>query len=146
MKILFKFFFAIFISILFFSGNAHAQTIAAPIGKSDNPSDSITYSKVEIEASFPGGPAAWTKYITKQILQNADQFRKKDYGTCVVKFIVEKDGHINEVEAVTMKKTRLAKIAVEAIENGPKWIPAQQDGRNVKAYRLQPVILTEPDK
>lgn len=145
MKVFFKFLPAILISILFFFNNVQAQTIAAPIDKADS-NDSIPYSKVEIEASFPGGPAAWTKYITKQIMQSIDQLRKKDYGTCIVKFIVGKNGYISEVEAITMKKTRLAKIAVEAIENGPRWIPAQQKGKNVNAYRLQPVTLTEPDK
>jgi protein TonB len=145
MKVFFKFLPAILISILFLFNNVQAQTIAAPIGK-DDPSDSISYSKVEVEASFPGGPAAWTKYITKQIMQSIDQLRKKDYGTCIVKFIVGKNGYVSEVEATTMKKTRLAKIAVEAIENGPRWIPAQQNGRYVNAYRLQPVTLTEPDK
>jgi protein TonB len=43
-----------------------------------------------------------------------------------------------------MKKTRLAKVAVEAIENGPKWTPAQQNGRYVNAFRLQPVTVTDP--
>jgi protein TonB len=103
-------------------------------------------SKVEIEASFPGGAAAWTKYITKQIIQNVDEFRKKDYGTCIVKFIVNKEGYISEVEATTMKNSRLAKVAVNAIENGPRWIPAQQNGRYVNAYRLQPVTLSDPSK
>jgi periplasmic protein TonB len=84
--------------------------------------------------------------MTKQIMQNADGFRKKDFGTCIVKFIVDKNGHISEVEATTMKKTRLAKVAVEAIENGPKWTPAQQNGRYVNAYRLQPVTVSEPAK
>ena len=145
MKVFYKSIPALLVTVLFLFNNVQAQTIAAPIGKAE-PNDSTTYSKVEIEASFPGGPAAWTKYITKQIMQSIDQLRKKDYGTCIVKFIVGKNGYISEVEATTMKKSRLAKIAVEAIENGPRWIPAQQNGKYVNAYRLQPVTLTEPDK
>ena len=53
-------------------------------------------------------------------------------------------GRVSDVEATTMKKSRLAKIAIEAIENGPKWIPAQQNGKYVNAYRLQPVTVTRP--
>ena len=36
------------------------------------------FLKVEIEASFPGGDAAWSKYITKVVLDNSDKLRKSD--------------------------------------------------------------------
>ena len=37
--------------------------------------------------------------------------------------------------------SKLAEIAVNAIRKGPKWKPAVQNGRNVKAYRRQPVTF-----
>ena len=49
-------------------------------------------------------------------------------------------------EATTMKGTKLAEVAVNAIRKGPNWTPAQQNGRYVNAYRLQPVTLTNPDQ
>ncbi|MEO9146858.1 MAG: energy transducer TonB [Ginsengibacter sp.] len=110
-----------------------------------NPADTAL-DKVEVEASFPGGLTAWSKYITKQIMQNADQFTRKDYGTCIVRFIVDTLGSVRDVEAMSMKRSRLAKIAIHAIENGPKWVPAQQNGRYVNAYRLQPVTVSAPGK
>ena len=108
-------------------------------------SDSVL-SKVEIEASFPGGTQAWTKYVTEAILENQGKLKKSDYGTCIIKFIVDTKGNVSDVQATTMKKSRLAKIAVKAIANGPRWTPAQQNGRFVNAYRLQPVTLSDPDK
>ena len=75
-----------------------------------------------------------------------DEFTKADYGTCIVRFIVGIDGKVSEVEVTSMRGTRLAKIALYAIIHGPDWIPAQQNGRNVTAYRLQPVTLTDPSK
>ncbi len=104
------------------------------------------FTKVEIEAQFPGGPSAWTKYVTKAIQSDIDEFTESDYGTCVVKFIVSKDGTISSVEATTMKGTKLAEVATNAIRKGPKWTPAQQNGRFVNAYRLQPVTLTNPNQ
>ncbi len=103
------------------------------------------FTKTEIEASFPGGAGAWTRYITHAIVQHVDEFSNKDYGTCLVKFIVDKSGNISEVEAMTLKNSNLAKIAVRAIIVGPKWMPAQQNGRYVKAYRIQPVTMTKPN-
>jgi len=103
------------------------------------------FTKVEVEASFPGGPQAWVKYISKAVQDSIDKLTKADYGTCVIRFIVNVDGTVSEVEATTMKGTELAKVSIKAIENGPKWIPASQNGHTVAAYRLQPVTLSNPE-
>ena len=58
-----------------------------------------------------------------------------------MKFIVNTDGSISNIEATTMQNTHLAEIAMNAIRTGPKWIPATQNGKTVAAYRLQPVTL-----
>ena len=76
-------------------------------------------------------------------MQDIDEFTESDYGTCIVKFIVDKTGKVSQVEATTMKGSKLAEIAVNAIRRGPNWTPAQQNGRYVNAYRLQPVTLAE---
>lgn len=124
------------VALLFFTCVAKAQTENV---------DSI-FDKVETEASFPGGPEAWSKYISEKIGNNLMEFSTKDYGTCIVKFIVDKNGKISNVEAMTMKDSKLAKFTIKAIKKGPDWIPAQQDGKKVNAYRLQPVTLMPPDK
>jgi antitoxin component YwqK of YwqJK toxin-antitoxin module len=105
--------------------------------------DSV-FTREEIEASFPGGASAWTRYITTQIERNQDEFTNKDYGTCIVKFIVGIDGKVTDVAAINMPDSRLAEVAINAIRKGPNWIPARQYGRLVKAYRLQPVTLGKP--
>lgn len=120
------------------------QVVAAPVEKKED--EDKVFTKVEIEASFPGGASAWTKYVTRAIQQNADEFTESDFGTCVVKFIVDKSGKVSNVEATTMKGTKLAEVATNAIRKGPNWTPAQQNGRYVNAYRLQPVTLTNPDQ
>jgi len=120
------------------------QVVAAPVEKKEDP-DKI-FTKVEIEASFPGGPQAWQRYVTRAIQADQDEFTDADFGTCVVKFIVDKNGTVSDVQATTMKGTKLAEVAVNAIRKGPKWTPAQQNGRYVNAYRLQPVTLTNPDQ
>ncbi|MDP4284063.1 MAG: energy transducer TonB [Bacteroidota bacterium] len=121
------------------------QVVAAPVEKKEDP-DKI-FTKVEIEAQFPGGPQAWAKYVQRAIMRDQDELTDpNNFGTCVVKFIVDRDGVVSDVQATTMKGTKLAEIAVNAIRKGPKWTPAQQNGRFVNAYRLQPVTLTNPDQ
>jgi protein TonB len=118
--------------------------VAAPVEKKED--EDKVFTKVEIEAQFPGGPGAWQKYVTRAISAQIDEFTESDYGTCIVKFVVDKTGAVSDVQATTMKGTKLAEIAVNAIRKGPKWTPAQQNGRYVNAYRLQPVTLQNPDQ
>ncbi len=121
------------------------QVVAAVPKKEDE--DQI-FTKVEVEAQFPGGPAAWTRYVTKAIQADIDELQEdqSNSGTCIVKFVVDKTGKVSQVEATTMKGTKLAEIAVNAIRKGPNWTPAIQNGRNVNAYRLQPVTFTIQDQ
>ncbi len=118
------------------------QVVATP---SKRKNDDSVYIGVQIDATFPGGASEWTKYVSKEVQKNTDEFTETDYGKCIVKFIVDKTGKVSQVEATTMKGTKLAEIATNAIRKGPDWIPAQQNGRYVNAYRLQPVTLNSPE-
>lgn len=117
---------------------------SSPVKPNSSSYDKKIFIKVEKDAQFPGGPAAWAQYIAKHIQASIDSFSNKDYGTCVVRFIVDRNGTVSDVTATTMKGTQLAKISVNAIRNGPAWIPGSQNGINVASYRLQPVTLTNP--
>lgn len=108
-------------------------------------SDSV-FSREEIEASFPGGAEAWTRFIVRAMQSHADALEKGNiYGNCIVKFIVNKEGRVTDVTATNMQGTALADIAVSIIKNSPKWNPASQYGRKVNAYRLQPVTIEKPE-
>jgi protein TonB len=122
-----------------------SQVVEAPKAVAED--EDKVFTKVEIEASFPGGDGAWTRYVTKAIQNNIDELTDAgESGTCRVRFIVSKDGTVSSVEALTMKNSKLAEVAVNAIRKGPKWTPAQQNGRHVNAYREQPVTFTIQDQ
>ena len=110
------------------------------------------FQKVEIDAEFPGGVSGWTRYVTREIERNIDELQDDGRsGTIVVLFIVDKEGQVSDVRALPCSEagvarclppnSKLAEIAVSAIRKGPKWKPAVQNGRNVKAYRRQPVTF-----
>ena len=101
--------------------------------------DSILFT-VEIDARFTGD---WNSYVKKEIEKHIDELTESgESGTCIVKFVVSKEGEVSNVEATTMKGTKLAEIAVNAIRKGPKWNAAMQNGRKVTAYRMQPITFT----
>lgn len=112
-----------------------SKVIEAPHPPTDD--KEIKFTPVEIEAQFKGD---WGSYLRKEIEKHLDELTEAgESGTCQVKFIVYKDGTVSNVEATTMKGTKLAEIAVNAIRKGPKWTPAIQNGQPVNAYRMQPV-------
>ena len=101
--------------------------------------DKIIFQKVEKAPEFPGGKSAWTKYISGAINKVIDSLQEENKsGTCMVQFIVDTKGNLSEIKPLTMEGTLLSRIVVDALKNGPKWIPARQNGHVVKAYQ-QPV-------
>jgi len=98
----------------------------------------------EKEATFPGGDAAWKKYLIKK-LTNADfasYMRKINKYQVIVKFIVRKDGTVADVSVETPgPNKKLDKIAMSIIEDSPAWEPAIQYNRKVNAYRRQPITF-----
>jgi len=117
----------------------------------EDDSDKV-FQKVEIDAEFPGGVAGWTRYVTREIERNIDELQDDGRsGTVVILFIVDKEGGVSEVRALPCSEagvakclppnSKLAEIAVNAIRKGPKWKAAIQNGRQVKAYRRQPVTF-----
>ena len=114
-----------------------SNVIEAPV-KKETPED-IIFKTVEIDARFKGD---WGAYVKKEIEKNIDELTEaNESGTCIVKFVVSKEGNVSNVEALTMKGTKLAEVAVNAIRKGPKWIPAIQNGAQVNAYRQQPITF-----
>ncbi|MEN9570990.1 MAG: hypothetical protein RL172_2221 [Bacteroidota bacterium] len=115
------------------------QVVEAP--KSDD-EDKI-FTKVENEAEFPGGNAAWARYLQKSL----DGFNPADNGAppgkyqVIVRFIVSKDGSISDVQPETSFGYGMEEQAIKCVKKGPNWKPALQNGRNVNAYRRQPVTF-----
>ncbi len=101
------------------------------------------FTKVEVEAEFPGGAAAWTRYLRNNLNASAPVDGGAPPGTyqVIVRFIVSKDGSISDVVPETKFGYGMEDEAVKAIKKGPKWTPALQNGKNVNAYRRQPITF-----
>ena len=115
------------------------QVVEAP--KTDD--ENKIFNKVEVEATFPGGDAAWRRYLQNNLDPNAPVENGAEPGTyqVIVKFIVSKDGSISDVQPETSFGHGMEAEAVKIIKKGPKWTPALQNGRNVNAYRRQPITF-----
>jgi periplasmic protein TonB len=115
--------------------------VEAPIAKPVE--EDKVFTKVEIEAEYPGGQGAWGNYLRKNLNANApiDAGAPPNTYTVIIKFIVSKDGSISEVTPETSLGYGMEEEAIKIIKKGPKWTPAQQNGNVVKAYRRQPITF-----
>ncbi|MCD2421960.1 M56 family metallopeptidase [Niabella pedocola] len=99
------------------------------------------FTKVERDASFPGGPDAW-----KQFLQANLRFPEKNNApagtyTAIVQFIVDREGAISDIKVIADPGYNFGAEAKRVIQLSGKWNPALQNKRVVKAYRKQPITF-----
>jgi periplasmic protein TonB len=128
------------IAILFISVKSISQT---PDSLTVN-GDKIFY-KVEREAMFPGGPQGWRKYLEGNLNANLARFiklkrnEKMAQQTAKLQFIVDKQGNISNVTCINANEIhpKLVKEAIRVIQEGPKWIPAWQNGKDVIYQAIQ---------
>jgi len=100
----------------------------------------IVFTKVEVEASYPGGQQGWQDYLVKTFRYPDEAVNKEVQGTIVIEYIVDKQGNVSDVKAISgTKKGGLREEAIRVIKNSGKWIPAIQNGHPVSAYKKQPI-------
>lgn len=101
------------------------------------------FDKVEIEAQFPGGDSKWRQYLERNCNGQvaSDEGAPAGTYTTVIQFVVDKEGNISDVRALTNHGYGMEDEAMRVIKKGPKWTPAVQNGRHVKAYRKQPITF-----
>lgn len=120
--------------------DAGKGVIEAP--KKDEEDYDKTFTKVEIESSYPGGASAWSRYLNKTLKYPPEAQESEIQGTIIVQFIVDKEGNVSDVEAVSGPSTGgLRDEAVRVIKKSGKWEPAIQNGRKVKSYKKQPITF-----
>ena len=67
----------------------------------DNTDYDKTFTKVEIESEYPGGTAAWHRYLQKNLRYPDEAENNEIQGPVVVQFIVDKEGNVSDVEAIS---------------------------------------------
>ena len=101
------------------------------------------FNKVEVEAAFPGGDAAWRNYLQKNLNPDIPVENGAEAGTytVIVKFVVSKDGSLSDVSCESDPGHGMCAEAIRVIKKTRNWTPAIQNGRNVNAYRRQPITF-----
>ncbi len=99
------------------------------------------FTIVEDQPAFPGGNAAFYKFVASNMTYPAQARRMGIEGRVFVQFVVDKDGSVTEVKAVKGIGAGCDREAERVLNSSPKWTPGKQRGRSVKVRMVLPIIF-----
>jgi TonB family protein len=118
------------------TAGARSGEISVPMKRDTN----IIYTKVDIEADYPGGPQAWIHYLQKNLKYPQRAVMNEIQGEVMMEFVVKKNGKLTNIHAVS-GPAELKEASINIIKGSGKWIPAKQHGEVVESYHRQPIIF-----
>ena len=101
--------------------------------------DIIMIHSIETMPMFPGGHQGMIQFISENLKYPADAEEKGIQGRVVVRFVVERDGSITNVEALNTIHETLAEEAIRVVKSMPNWKPGTQRGKPVRVMFNLPI-------
>ena len=99
---------------------------------------SVTYTD-ERESEYPGKMGQWMRYLNKHLEYPDRAIKGKIEGEVRVAFIVDKDGKVFDPYIARSVEYSLDEESLKMIRQSGNWIPAFQNGKIVKSYKIQPI-------
>ncbi len=134
--------------VAFKLGDVPTVAVDAPEGKNEVVDVKITavdeeiYQVVEQMPEFKGGMDALMKYLSSNINYPQEAKDKNIQGKSLIRFVVEKDGSITDVEvARSSGNDLLDQESLRVVKSMPKWNPGKQSGRAVRTRFVLPVMF-----
>ena len=133
------------------------ETVAPPVvdGKSsistplikENDDDKKIFEVVQIQAKFPGGFQAWSKYLERNLNRELPIENGAPVGkyTVIVVFVVDKEGNISDVQAENDPGYGTKDEAIRIIKKSPAWEAAIQNGKHVICRHRQSITFVVDD-
>ena len=97
------------------------------------------FDVLEQMPSRPGGNSAPMKCLNENIHYPVVAQEDGVQGGVVISFVVERDGHITDVQGARSVDPSLDKEAQRVVKSMPKWIPGKQNGSAVRVKYNVPV-------
>ncbi len=95
----------------------------------------------DVEAAFPGGAAAMQKWINDNIQYPQTSIEMGEQGRVYLKFVVEPDGSITNVEIERGVSKDLDREAKRVVRKMPKWVAGEASGKKVATRCRLPIIF-----
>lgn len=118
------------------SGTRHGKLI---LETSTPPGDGNgIYTYVDHMPEFDGNVS---EYLARQLKYPESARNAKIEGRVIIRFIVRKDGSVDDVEVMRSPDAALAEEAARAVKSMPRWKPGKLNGEAVDVYFTLPVAF-----
>ena len=108
-------------------------------GIEEAPAATTIFKVVEQQAEFPGGMEALYAYLGENIKFPARATEAQQSGTVRLRFVVNEDGSITNVEVVRGAGYGMDEEATRVVKKMPNWKPGKNNGKAVKSYFNLPI-------
>ncbi len=96
---------------------------------------------IQVNPQFPGGENEMYAFIKKNLNYPPADQEMGNQGRVTIRFVVNKNGEISNVQLVKGVSPGCDKEAMRVIKSMPKWIPGRQNGEPVNVYFIIPVVF-----
>ena len=90
---------------------------------------------------FPGGMSEFAKWLTLALKYPSRSLQKKEQGTVIMSFVVEKDGTVTNITFKQQTHTALDAEVLRVMRIMPKWKPASDKGKPCRSMVTVPVVF-----
>lgn len=114
-----------------------------PVSKTiqDTGGEVTDFNKVEIQPTFPGGLAAFYRWVGKNYKYPPEATKKGVAGSIHVSYIVELDGSLSHIKLTKDLGYGTGEAAIDMLKRSPKWKPGLIDGKPVRVRYSLPIKL-----
>lgn len=114
---------------------------AIPQTPVDNPQGVVNFRIVQQIPQFPGGMAAFTKWLTQNLRYPPIAQRQKIQGKVVVSFIINKNGSVSDIKVEQSVNPYLDDEAIRVMRRMPKWSPGMQNDKPCRTLMAVPIVF-----
>ncbi len=118
------------------------DTLPVEVKKEISAHNDGIFSSEQIVSTYPGGPSGWLAYLNRTFKYPEEAVRNSIQGTVVVQFIVDDQGKVSDIEAVSGPTSGgLREETIRVIQKSGRWKPAIWNGYKVTSYKRQPLTF-----
>lgn len=122
------------------SDSSNVQTGFMETGAGTGPTGSgNVFMRSEHMPEFPGGEAALFAFLAREIHYPRLARESGISGTVYLRFVVDREGNIREVESLRDIGGGCAEEAIRVVKRMPRWSPGKQNGQEVNVLFHLPV-------
>lgn len=125
-------------------GEAVRTFVYLPLRFNNRDEAAVDAAETETERVLPefegGGIDGFRQWVMKRLRYPREEARARIQGTVLLKFVVGKEGSVEDIEVLHAPNKALSIEAKRVVANSPKWTPGHgSDGKATRFYYLLPV-------